>query len=30
MVREQNRGRLVLQAILFWVIAPAIALSLLI
>jgi hypothetical protein len=30
MVREQSRGRLVLQAILFWVIAPAIALSLLI
>ena len=29
MVREQNRGRLVLQAIVFWVIAPAIALSLL-
>ncbi len=29
MVREQNRGRLLLQAIMFWVIAPAIALSLL-
>ncbi len=30
MVREQSHGRLVFQAILFWVIAPAIALSLLI
>lgn len=29
MVRESNRGRLVLQAIVFWVIAPTIALSLL-
>lgn len=26
----KNRGRLIIQAILFWVIAPAIALSLLI
>lgn len=29
MVRERNRERLILQAIVFWVIAPAIALSLL-
>ena len=29
MIRERNRGRLVLQAFIFWIIAPAIALSLL-
>lgn len=29
MVKEQSRGRLVLQAIVFWVLAPTLALSLL-